>query len=278
MNSSHQLNVDLHCHTTASDGVLSPTEIVARAISQGVDVLAITDHDNCDGLAEAQQAAADQLKLISGIEFSAVWRGITIHIVGLDFDPNLLGDAIERQKLARRERSLKIARRLEKQGVPNALAGAEAFAANEFIGRPHFAKYLVAEGFFAGENDAFNKWLGAGKIGDVKTAWPTINTVTNDIVAAGGKAVLAHPHHYKMTNQKLGRLLTEFKTCGGVGLEVCVSGMTPEKTAYFATLCEKYDLMASRGSDFHTPHNQWVELGRVAPLPQSVKPIWRLFN
>jgi len=279
-NFKQSLNVDLHCHTTASDGDLSPTEIVERAIKNGVDVLAITDHDNIDGYLEAKKTAvSDRIKLITGIEFSAVWGGVNIHIVGLDFDPQCLQLPIERQKTAREARALEIAKRLERQGVKNALAGAQHFATNSRVmGRPQFAKYLVAKGYFKTEKDAFNKWLGDGKIGDVKTNWPDIQTVVKDVTNAGGHAVLAHPHHYKLTNHKLGKLLTDFKQCGGAAMEVCASGITPDKTKYFAMLCEKYDLMASRGSDFHTPANVYTELGRVAALPNSVTPIWQMFK
>lgn len=279
MYTNPRLNADLHCHTTASDGSLTPTELVARAIEQGVELLAITDHDNFDGLAEARQAAGDEIALVSGIELSSVWKGITIHIVGLNFEPERLAAAVERQKLAREARNLKIAERLEKKGVRNALEGAMAFATSDSIlGRPQFAQYLVAEGFFPSEAEAFRQWLGSGKIGDVKTSWPNIETVVNDIVAAGGQAVLAHPHHYKMTNSKLQRFLEEFKACGGSGMEVCVSGMKPEQSAYLAQLCEKYELMASRGSDFHRPDSPWVELGRIAPLPERVMPVWLAFS
>lgn len=272
------MNADLHCHSTASDGDLSPSAVVARAIEQGVDMLAITDHDNVDGFEEAKRAVAGRIKLIAGIEFSSVWNGIGIHIVGLNFDPLLLQQAVRRQKQAREARTLKIAQRLEKKGVSNALAGAKSFATSETVGRPHFAKFLVSQGHFDTEAEAFKKWLSKSKIGNVKTCWPDIQTVVSDITAAGGHAVLAHPHHYKMTNRKLGKLLEEFKACGGSGLEVCVPGMTPEKIKYFASLCEKYQLMASRGSDFHTPTNPWVELGRVAELPTDVTPVWQAFN
>lgn len=276
---SPDLNADLHCHTTASDGSLKPAELVARAIEQGVDLLAITDHDNFDSYPEAKAAAGDRIRLVTGIEFSSVWQGITIHVVGLNFDPDLLQAAVQRQKAAREERTLKIAHRLEKRGVKNALEGARRFASGDAaVGRPHFAKYLVAEGHFDSEAEAFKKWLGAGKAGDVKTSWPDIQTVVADITNAGGHAVLAHPQHYKMTNRKLGRFLIAFKECGGNAIEVCVSGMDPATIAYYASLCEKYGLMGSRGSDFHSPANQWVELGRVAALPDNVAPIWHTFR
>lgn len=278
MGYSRDINADLHCHSTASDGTLPPADLVARAIEHGVDLLAITDHDNFDGLAEARQAAGDRIHLISGIEFSAVWKGVTLHIVGLNFDPERLQLAVERQKVAREKRSRTIAERLEKKGVKNALEGAQRFATSDNVGRPHFAKYLVAEGHFKSEADAFDTWLGSGKIGDVKANWPDIQAIVSDLTQAGGHAVLAHPHHYRMTNGKLGRLLAEFKDCGGAGIEVCVSGMRPEQTAYFASLCERFGFMGSRGSDFHSPENHWTELGRVAPLPASVSPIWQSFT
>jgi hypothetical protein len=275
---THYSNVDLHCHTTASDGDLSPAALVERAIEQDVDVLAITDHDNFDGFEEARGAAKDRIKLISGIEFSSVWQGIGIHIVGLDFDPLLLRDAVDQQKMAREERTVKIAERLEKKGVKNALAGARKFASSDIIGRPHFAKYLVSEGHFVAEADAFKAWLGKGKIGDVKTSWPDIQTVVDYVTTAGGHAVLAHPQTYEMTNRKLCNFLTDFKAYGGAAIEVCATGITSDKTAYYALLCERFGLMASRGSDFHTPTNVYCELGRVAALPHNVIPIWQAFT
>ena len=275
---ANTINADLHCHTTASDGDLRPHELVARAIDQSVDMLAITDHDNIDGYCEAIEENYSNIRLVSGIELSAVWQGINIHIVGLNFIPALLQVAVSRQKKARQARAVKIARRLEKQGIVNALFGAQQFATSSIIGRPQFARYLVSAGLVTTEAEAFRKWLGAGKIGDVKTSWPTVPTVVADIINAGGQAVLAHPHHYKMTNRKLGNFLQQFKDCGGAGIEVCSSGMTKEKTDYFATLCTKYNLFASRGSDFHTPTNPWVELGRVAPIPAHLTPIWHAFS
>lgn len=271
-------NADLHCHSTASDGALSPSTIVLRAIEHGVQMLSITDHDNFDGLQEASDAAEGQIKLISGIEFSSLWNGMNIHIVGLDFDPNLLAESVCLQKQARESRTLVISERLEKQGVKNALEGAKSFATSAVIGRPHFAKYLVAQGHFASEADAFKKWLGSGKIGDVKATWPDIETVVNYIKGAGGHAVLAHPHKYKMTNRKLGLFLEEFTECGGTGMEVSTTGITPDQIQYFASLCRRYELMASRGSDFHTPAATWTELGRVPALPDNVTPIWQAFK
>ncbi len=277
-NLDRHLNADLHCHSTASDGDLAPSEVVERAAQQGVEMLAITDHDNFDSLEEATQAAEGKLQYIAGIEFSSVWSGVGIHIVGLDFDPELLVDAVEKQKMSRQERTLKIAERLEKKGVKNALEGARHFAPSDIIGRPHFAKYLVSEGYFETETEAFKKWLGKGKIGDVKTSWPEIKTVVSHIKAAGGQAVLAHPHTYDLTNRKLGLLLEHFKACGGDGIEVSASGITPDKRQYFASLCERFQLMASRASDFHSPDNPWIELGRVAALPSTVVPIWQAFK
>src|SRR5690606_29012443 len=144
---------------------------------------------------EARLAAGDRIQLISGIEFSAVWKGITLHIVGLNFDPERLHTAVERQKVAREKRSRTSAERLREKGVKNALEGAQRFATRDNLGRPHFAKYLVSEGHFKTEADAFDTWLGSGKIGDVKANWPDIQTIVNDLTQAGGHAVLAHPHH-----------------------------------------------------------------------------------
>lgn len=271
---------DLHCHSTASDGRLTPADVVARAIEQGVDVLALTDHDTVAGLAEAQNAAAGtDLRLINGIEFSSQWGKRGIHVVGLNIDVNsvVLKGAIASQLEARDRRSEMIAERLTKIGVAGALKGAKAIAAGAVLGRPHFAQYLLEQGRVKSINEAFKKYLGAGKPGDVKNIWPELSEVVGWIRSAGGIAVLAHPSKYKMTRTKLCALVFDFAQCGGQAMEVSSGLMPPGVSASLARIAKDYDLHASCGSDFHFPGHKWQELGQFSPMPESCPAVWELF-
>lgn len=273
-------NYDLHCHSTASDGHLSPSELVARAHEKGVDVLALTDHDTLAGLPEAEAAALDLgLKLVSGIEFSAQWGGRSIHIVGLNVDVEApsLRLAVESQLSVRELRGIKVAERLQKAGIGGALEGAKAIASGAVLGRPHFAQFLLESGHVKTINEAFKKYLGAGKPGDVKNLWPEVAEVVGWIVAAGGVAVIAHPHKYKMTRTKLCALVDDFAQAGGQAMEV-VSGLMQSGVASFlARICSDYELAASCGSDFHFPGGKWQELGQFSAMPPNCKPVWELF-
>lgn len=272
------LNADLHCHSNKSDGDLSPEDLVNRAVDKGVKVLALTDHDTLDGLAEARTAAAGRLTFVPGIEFSTTWNGIGVHILGLDFQPELLQPAVAFQEQVRQERAETIAQRLAKKGVENPLSGAQALAGEGQIGRPHFAKYLVQQGHFKREADAFKKWLGAGKFGDVKANWADLGQIIQWVKEAGGQAVIAHPHKYKMTNRKLRSFVEDFADLGGQGLEIASPGVTPTQRNSYVQLCQDFDLYGSRGSDFHTPNSPWTELGQVAALPSEIKPVWSAFK
>lgn len=268
---------DLHCHSTASDGSLSPKALVERAIAQQVDMLALTDHDGTEGIEQAQLAASGSaLTLVPGVEISTTWQNQTIHIVGLNIDPNneqlRLGLAEIRQK--RSERAVKIAEKLEKAGIDGAYQGACQFASPVMIGRVHFARFLVESGHADNINQVFKRFLVNNKPGYVSTDWVTIEQAVNWINDAGGQAVIAHPGRYKMTATKLKRLITEFKQAGGVGIEVISGRQHPEEVKTLAKLANQFELLASRGSDFHSPDNVWVELGKLAELPQSVTPIW----
>ncbi len=273
------MKMDLHCHTTASDGLLSVPDLLARAQQNDVQLLAITDHDTLEGSIEAQPlASAAGIELVSGLELSAVWRGTTIHVVGLGIDTTstVLRQALARQGAAREVRARTIGERLAKRRCEGAYEGARAIAGNAQIGRPHFARYMVDTGFSASKADAFRKYLGAGKPGDVKCCWPQLQQVVNWITAAAGVAVLAHPDKYKMSNARLRALLTEFKSAGGLALEV-VSGMqNPDKTRHLAALCKGFDFHASCGSDFHGPPSAWSDLGRMSALPGSCAPVTEL--
>lgn len=268
--------VDLHTHTTASDGALSPLQLVARARAKGVTVLAITDHDTVDAYRELENADLDGLQLVPGIELSCQWSGVNIHVLGLGIDPNHPGlvMALQCQRQRRGERAEMIAQRLEKLGIKDCLAGASRLANGRAIGRPDFARYMLEAGYVASMNAAFDKYLGAGKVGDVKAVWPEMAEVIDWIVSADGVPVLAHPMQYKMTNAKLRRMLAAFCEAGGGGLEVANGRPPLVEQRYLRQLCKEFSLEASIGSDFHQPNN-WLELGTTMSSVGECKPVWQ---
>ena len=269
---------DLHSHSTVSDGSLSPEQLVARAIDQGVDVLALTDHDGTEGIIAAQAAAqGTKLSLVTGVEISVTWGSSTIHILGLKVDHKneALQKGLKKIRDYRKERAVKIAERLEKSGISGAYEGASQYASPVMLGRVHFAKFLVDKGHAKNINDVFKRYLVRNKPGYVSGEWATLAQAVNWINGAGGQAVIAHPARYKMTATKLRRLITEFKELGGVGLEVVSGRQHPEEIKTLAKLANDFNLLASCGSDFHSPDNTWVELGRLPELPSSVNPIWK---
>jgi predicted metal-dependent phosphoesterase TrpH len=269
---------DLHSHSTVSDGSLSPEHLVARAIDQGVDVLALTDHDGTEGIIAAQAAAqGTKLSLVTGVEISVTWGSSTIHILGLKVDHKneALQKGLKKIRDYRKERAFKIAERLEKSGISGAYEGASQYASPVMLGRVHFAKFLVDKGHAKNINDVFKRYLVRNKPGYVSGEWATLAQAVNWINGAGGQAVIAHPARYKMTATKLRRLITEFKELGGVGLEVVSGRQHPEEIKTLAKLANDFNLLASCGSDFHSPDNTWVELGRLPELPSSVNPIWK---
>lgn len=275
------MKFDLHCHSHFSDGVLSPEILVARAKEREVDVLALTDHDTIAGLPLAQKAAADcGMTLINGIEFSSQWGKGGVHIVGLGFDTESpsLNAAIEAQNVARSSRAEQISARLAKAGIAGALAGAQLLAGNAYVARPHFAQYLVNIGAAANINAAFKKYLGTGKVADVKYQWPNMATIIEWIHAAGGVAVLAHPCKYDLTRTKMCALIKDFSLAGGDALEV-VSGMQAHPvTEDLAKIAVANNLAASCGSDFHLPGQPWQELGCFPKLPDMCRPVWELLG
>ncbi|WP_373082182.1 PHP domain-containing protein [Zhongshania sp.] len=267
--------VDLHTHTTASDGGLSPLELVQRARERGVQLLAVTDHDTVAGFAALQAEAGDDLQLLAGIELSCTWSGVNIHVLGLGIDINNPAFVAELagQRNARDSRAQVIAQRLDKLGFEGSYAAAAELAAGRAIGRPDFARFLVAQGHVDSMASAFDKYLGSGKLGDIKAVWPALAEVVRWIREAGGVAVIAHPLQYKMTNAKLRRMLAEFKDVGGEGLEVCNGRPSPQDLGYLRQLCQQFDLEASAGSDFHHP-SSWSELGCEAKIVAPCKPVW----
>ncbi len=269
---------DLHCHTTASDGALRPRDVLRRAAEQRVEMLAITDHDTVEAYSALDADSCAGVRIVTGIEFSTRWRGHTIHVVGLGIDLGCraLAAAVARQQSARVERAAVIARRLEKLGFTDMLAGARRIAGSAPVGRPHFAQYLVRTGQVRSISTAFRKYLGPGKPGDVRHHWPDLATGVDWIRAAGGTAVLAHPGKYRMTAAKLGALTDEFRACGGRALEVLCGQQPRDLTHRLARICNDHGLHASCGSDFHAPGQPWSELGRFGRLPDGCRPVWEL--
>jgi predicted metal-dependent phosphoesterase TrpH len=269
---------DLHAHTTFSDGVLTPRELILRAMENGVEALAITDHDTIDAY-QGLGSVGDGIRLIPGIEFSTQWENMGIHVLGLNID--LGSDAMEAgaqfQTGARMDRAKCISVNLEKIGVADAFSGAMALSAGSYIGRPHFAQYLVSIGKVKSIEAAFKKYLGDGKAGDVKQHWAELPQIIQWIREANGIPVLAHPLKYKLTRSKLKRLLDGFLQAGGQGMEVVSGQQTPQQTSEMARLCEQKNLLASCGSDFHAPGMRWGELGVFSPLPDYVTPVWERF-
>ncbi len=267
--------VDFHCHSNCSDGQLSPSGLIELAEERNVQTLAITDHDTLEAY---QQNLKSSIKLITGIELSTVWNKIGIHVVGLNVDvkSKQLCQLVESQKLIRLKRAELIAKRLEKYGLKNALEEIKSKSQGSYIGRPDFAKLLVNQGICTDTNHAFKKYLGAGKTGDIKNQWQSMDEIIIAIIKAGGVAVLAHPLYYKLTNSKLRRLLIEFKNLGGVGLEVVNGYQNPDKTEYLSKLCQEFDFKASIGSDFHS-HKQWKKLGCNSQIINGLNPIWAVF-
>ncbi len=264
--------IDFHTHTTASDGALSPREMIDRAVARGVDQFAITDHDTMAGYHDARRyytSVAAQMLLVPGVEFSCRWSGVTIHIVGLGMDPAhpAMQAGLAQVAQARADRGQKIAERLEKLGFGGALDGALEKAGESQLGRPHFAEWLIEHGHVESANEAFDKYLGQGKTGDVKAFWPELAEVTGWIVQAGGVAVIAHPLKYRFTGMKLRRMLVDFKAAGGTAIEVTSGRQTPDQTAQLSKLALDYDLLVSGGSDFHRDGPYHPDVGvEVRPL------------
>ena len=269
---------DLHSHTTLSDGVLTPQELILRAIEKGVDVLAITDHDTLDAYEDMPDTPGN-IKLIPGIELSTQWENTGIHVLGLniDLDSDAIRTGARSQSDARLERARTIGEKLAKQGIEDAFTGAKELSIGGYIGRPHFAQHIVNIGKVGSIQAAFKKYLGAGKTGDVKQHWAELPQIIQWIRDANGIAVLAHPLKYKLTGTKLRRLLDSFLQAGGQGMEVVSGRQLQQPTKHLAQLCEQKNLLASVGSDFHRPSKHWAELGAFPPLPDNVTPVWDRF-
>ena len=272
------MRYDLHCHSTRSDGLLTPSEVVRRAAERGVAVLALTDHDEVAGLAEARVAAREAgVQFIEGAELSVTWRDHTVHIVALGIDPenSLLANGLETVRTTRDARARRIAQSLAASGIPDALEGALAYVTSErLISRTHFARHLIDAGHARDMKEAFKRFLTTGKPGYVPHTWATLSDAVGWIHAAGGQAVIAHPGRYKLTNVELRALITEFRDLGGDALEVVSPSHTPAQYAEFAALARAFGLKASCGTDFHGPGESRLDFGELPPLPAGVDPVW----
>lgn len=271
------MNIDLHTHSLCSDGTLAPAELVASAVAAGVEVLALTDHDTTDGLDEAGRAAAQTpLKLIPGTEISATWRAQTIHVLGLWIDPTapLLAELLQAQRQRRQLRMQAICARLAKAGLPgeDLLRAVQAQAG--LPTRTHLAAALVAGGHVGRTAQAFRKYLGRGCPGHVAADWPPLIEVVAAVTAAGGSASLAHPLRYALSAGARRQLLADFSAAGGTALEVVSGGNGLQHADACASLAVRFGLAGSVGSDFHGPQMPWNPLGRLAKLPEHVKPVW----
>jgi len=268
---------DLHTHSTASDGSYRPAELVRQDGLAGITHLALTDHDSLAGLEEAFQAAADcGIQLIAGVEISVSWHGKSVHIVGLGVDPAnpALREGLESLQVQRAIRAEEMGRRLAKHGIEGAFEAALEMAGAGMITRTHFARYLTRLGLAPTVKDVFERYLVQGKPGYVPTQWADLEAVVGWIRAAGGTAVVAHPQRYRLTGTWMHRLLSEFKACGGAGLEVVSGTGGPNDIQTAADRASRFGLLASAGSDFHSPDSLWPKLGHLAELPAVVTPVW----
>jgi len=275
--------IDFHTHTTASDGALAPRELVARAVARNIDLLAITDHDTVAGYEAAAAYHTPHpggMRLIPGIELSCLWSGTTLHILGLGIDcaHPAMCHAVTGMAAARQERGITIASRLATRGFSGALQGALKQAGDSQLGRPHFAAWMVQQGHVKDHNQAFDKYLGQGKMGDIKACWPSLAEVTHWITVSGGAAVVAHPLKYRFTGMKLRRLLTEFIAAGGCGIEVLSGSQSADQGAQLQRLAGEFNLEVSIGSDFHRDAPYSAPPGVESAPFEGLRGVWERWS
>lgn len=272
------LNVDLHCHSNISDGVLTPAAMAARAKANGVDVWALTDHDELDGIAEARAAAAQlNLQYVPGVEISVTWAEQTVHIVGLHIDEtnDVLVRGLAATRSGRERRAREMAEQLAVAGISGAFEGALKFVGNpDLISRTHFARYILGLGIHTEIGEVFKHYLIEGKPGFVPHRWATLGDAVAWIRGAGGIAVIAHPGRYNFSDLAFDALFNEFKQLGGAAIEVMTGSHTVDQYAQYAKVAQQYGFLASCGSDFHGPGESRVDLGALPALPDSVVPVW----
>ena len=273
------LNADLHCHSTVSDGLLAPGDLARRAKANGVELWALTDHDEIGGLAEARTVAAEVgLPFVNGAEISVSWgEDQTVHIVGLGFDDTHrpLVEGLAAVRGGRDSRAQRMAAELDKVGIHGAYEGALKYAGNPaLISRSHFARYIVELGHAKEVKSVFDWWLAQGKPGYVSHPWATMEQALGWIKGAGGIAVVAHPGRYRLSKAELHEMFGVFKDLGGRGIEVISGSHAEEHTREFARVANEFGFLASRASDFHGPGESWIDLGKLPPLPEGLTPVW----
>jgi len=272
------MKADLHNHSYYSDGVLSPTKVVRLASQAGCDLFSLTDHDTTDGIAEAQlEADKLNLNLVNGVEISALWRNMAIHILGLgiEIDNDFLQTGLEYNQKLRKERAEKIALGLWRSGIKDALEKTQGFSKTDMLTRTHFAQMLISEGYCKDMKSVFRRYLTGKKPGGVRVEWEDFAEVVHWIHSAGGKAFIAHPFRYRMTHTKIKTMLNDFKCVLGDGIEVVTGTSSDEEIQLGNQWAGQYNLLASCGSDFHGWPNQRVCIGNLRDLPDTDKAVWR---
>jgi 3',5'-nucleoside bisphosphate phosphatase len=276
---AHSVNADLHCHSTVSDGTLTPSEIAKRAFDNGVELWALTDHDEIGGQSEAASAAKELgLPYVTGVEISVTWASETLHIVGLNFDPGnaALAAGLEKTRSGRARRAKRMGDQLNEVGIEGAFEGALSYAGNpNLVSRTHFARFLVEKGVCSDVHDVFSNYLVAGKPGYVEMQWATLEEAVQWISQAGGVAVLAHPGRYRLSALEADVMVEEFIKHGGRGVEVITGSHSASQYRKYATLAQEFGLLASRGSDFHSLGESHTDLGALPPLPDALTPVWQ---
>jgi predicted metal-dependent phosphoesterase TrpH len=279
-NSKTYLNADLHCHSVVSDGTLTPEELALRAKTNGVELWALTDHDEIGGQARAAAAAAaNGMAYLTGVEISVTFANETVHIVGLGFDATnpIIVNGLAKTRGGRGERAMEMSDGLARVGIKGAYDGALKFVGNpELISRTHFARFLVESGVCKDTYEVFRKYLTEGKPGYVPHTWAKLGDAVGWITQSGGVAVIAHPGRYKFTANEEFALFSEFKTHGGQGVEVVTGSHTAAEYVEYAGVAKEFGMVASRGSDFHSPDESRIDLGTLPLLPGDLTPVWEL--
>ena len=274
------LNADLHCYSVVSDGTITPEDLAARAKANGVELWALTDHDEIGGQHRAAAAARAQgMAYLTGVEISVTFADTTVHIVGLGFDPDdaRLAEGLVATRGGRGERARDMAQQLAQAGIPGAYEGALKFVGNPaLISRTHFARFLVESGVCRDTSEVFRRFLTEGKPGYVPHRWARLGDAVRWITEAGGVAVIAHPARYKFSANEEFALFSEFKAHGGRGVEVVTGSHSPPEYLTYAAMAQEFGLAASRGSDFHSPDESHTDLGTLPPLPGTLTPVWEL--
>ena len=269
--------IDLHCHSTVSDGLLSPADLVAHAAKNGIKVLALTDHDDVNGLATARLAASQHdIHFVNGVEISVTWKKLTLHIVGLKFDADnaALKVALDAVRYTRDVRAHEMAAGLAKAGIASAYEGAKAIAKQSILTRSHFAQFLAQAGHAKDVKSVFKKFLVKGKPGFVDSNWMDLESALNLIIGAGGQAVIAHPGRYDLGMVNMHLLMHEFRTLGGSAIEVVTGSHQPPQYQQFAKIAHKFSLKSSLGSDYHGAGLSFMGMGQVPELPAGCVPVW----